>query len=156
MKVVRELKHLRKDSERFRLAPGPDSWYDLMHWHPDWTGVGNLSAGTRELCVRAARNYLDEATRALGEWSKPSQAWTIVDTADSGSTATYVHSVNPNSSGAPFPHPSSSVDWSTPAPPWMQSIFPPDRYWIGTLDATFWVVSRASRGMLNQSWSMPD
>jgi hypothetical protein len=122
MNIASELQQLRMTSEAFSLELEPDSWFELMHWHPDIYGTGNAGAEARSACLAIARQYVDKALAELSVWSKPSQCWFLAEDNDSGEDALYVHTPNPNRQN--FPYPFEGVKWQVSAPSWLASHFP--------------------------------
>ncbi|MBK8337043.1 MAG: hypothetical protein IPL03_10830 [Sterolibacteriaceae bacterium] len=138
-------------SDAFSLELKPDSWFELMHWHPDMDGAGNASAEARSACLTIARQYLDKALAELSTWGKPSQCWFLAEENDSGEDAIYVHTPNPNRQN--FPYPFEGVKWHVPAASWLASQFPEPDFVHGQSQfngaVLHWVVPSRPPGMVN-------
>lgn len=96
MSTSDEFQQLQMSADSFSLDLSEESWFELMHWHPDIYGTGNASPEARGSCARLAKQYLATAMKALRGWSKPSQCWCLLDPFDSGQDSIYVHTENPN------------------------------------------------------------
>lgn len=103
---------LHRDAAAFAVKP--DGWYDYMHWHVDWLGMGNLNWAERREHLSALftmfRRLLTEST----SWPTPHQAWLRIDAADSSQDAVYLHTANPNAEN--FPNRFEGVVWDAAIP----------------------------------------
>jgi hypothetical protein len=95
-------KHSPSAEPAFSLELSDESWFDLMHWHPEIDGAGNEAPAAREKSVLLAKQYLTAAMRELRAWTQESQCWCLFDAADSGQDAVYVHTRNPNRENFPY------------------------------------------------------
>jgi hypothetical protein len=138
-------------ADAFSLDLFEESWFELMHWHPDIYGTGNAGAEPRAACALIARQYLTTAMNALRGWSKVSQCWCLFDPSDSEQDSIYVHTENPNR--ANFPYKFEGVSWDTDPPKWLVATFPATKYVVGSSgqspELLFWVVERESHHLVN-------
>lgn len=109
----RYYRRLRREVESFRI-PGPDTWFDLWHTHPDWEGDGNRGPRHRRRHLRAGFDLFQAALRQAPEVPRPVQVFLVIDALDSSQDAVHVHSENPNRDNYPFDFP--GVAWDVPAP----------------------------------------
>lgn len=103
---------LRRDAARFDVRP--DGWYDYMHWHADWSGLGNLRWRERREHLLALFTMFRRVMAATAAWPVPHQVWLQIDAFDSAGDAVYLHTPNPNE--ANFPNEFPGVDWDAPIP----------------------------------------
>lgn len=131
-------------ADAFTLELSGDSWFELMHWHPDMRGWGNAGSDARHTCLLLVRRYLAKAMQALATWPVPSQCWALIDPADSGQDAVYVHTRNPNRDN--FPYDFDEVTWDVAGPAWLAAVFPENAYRVGRSGAEeeslYWVLQR--------------
>lgn len=160
MNIASELRQLQMTSDAFSLELKSDSWFELMHWHPDIYGTGNSGADARSACLTIARQYLDKALAELSAWGSPSQCWFLSEEHDSGEDALYVHTPNPNRQN--FPYPFKGVEWHMPAPAWLAPHFPEPDFVHGQSQFSgarlYWVVPSHPPSMVNselvESWQL--
>lgn len=142
MNIASELHQLQMTSDAFSLELRTDTWFELMHWHPDIYGTGNAGAEARSACLAIARQYLDKALAELFVWGKPSQCWFLAEENDSEEDALYIHTPNPNRPN--FPYLFEGVEWRVPAPLWLASHFPESDFVHGQSQfngaTLYWVV----------------
>jgi hypothetical protein len=147
-----ELEQLQMTANSFELQLAHDSWFELMHWHPDIYGTGNASPAARHACTLLAKQYLCTAMSALRTWHKESQCWCILDPSDSGEDAVYVHTENPNRPN--FPYQYEGVSWDFSAPSWVISVFSSPQYLIGRSGEgeglLYWVVESSHHPLVNR------
>jgi len=96
-------------SEATEPLNGPDGWFDLWHYHADFSGYGNLSASHRRRHLAAHADFFRRAAGDLHQRSEPFQLWLYLNRSDAGTDAVYVHTPNPN--GTPFPLRPQVDDW---------------------------------------------
>lgn len=151
MSTTPELEQLQLSADSFSLDLSDESWFELMHWHPDIYGTGNASQDARGICTSLAKQYLTTAMSALRRWNKASQCWCLLDPADSGQDSVYVHTKNPNRSN--FPYEFEEVTWGVLAPSWVTAVFSPAEYVIGVSskepELLYWVVEKKSHPRVN-------
>lgn len=151
MNTSSELEQLQMSADAFSLALSEESWFELMHWHPDIYGTGNADLEARKACTSLAKQYLSTAMNALRWWSKPSQCWCLIDPSDSGQDSIYVHTKNPNRASFPFEF--EGVAWGAEAPAWVTAIFPIAKYLVGSSgsgpELLYWVVELESHHLVN-------
>ena len=96
----RYFRAVRMRAAEHRFESGPDAWWDLWHYHADWSGWGNRSWKHRVEHIRALctvyRSILDHS-----EHLETCQAWISLDEDDACRDATFLHTPNPNRT--PFP-----------------------------------------------------
>lgn len=131
----------------FSLQLRPDSWFDLMHWHPDIDGEGDGKPSARAFFLGLARRYLDVALAELRVSGRPYQCWFLAERDRSSEDAVYVHTPNP--SGENFPYEFADVAWRDTAPEWLAEHFPESEFQHGVSHGgsgvLFWVVPRSLR-----------
>jgi hypothetical protein len=89
-------------------------WFDLWHWHP--APVHNATPGLDAWRERlrplfAAWGRIEDAASRL---TCPSQTWLVIDLAEPGQDAVYLHTPNPNCDN--FPYPFAGVTWGAEPP----------------------------------------
>ncbi len=145
------LQQMQRNADSFSLELSEESWFELMHWHPDIYGTGNASPSARGVCTSLAKQYLTTAMEALREWNKASQCWCLLDSGDSGQDSVYVHTENPNR--ANFPYPFEDVTWGVEAPIWVTTVFAPANYTVGVSgkspELLYWVVEKTPHPVVN-------
>lgn len=151
MSTSSELQQLQMSADSFALELSDESWFELMHWHPDIDGTGNASPTARGASILLAKQYLSTAMKALRGWSKASQCWCLLDPSDSGQDSVYVHTENPNHSS--FPYEFEGVTWGVAAPAWVTDTFPPAAYVVGSSgegsELLYWVVESEPHPLVN-------
>ena len=85
----------------FSLSPGPDSWWDLWHYHADWPGWGGLRWSYRRQHLAALAVVFATIARASARFATPFQSWLVLSTC-AGGDATFLHTPNPNRDDFPF------------------------------------------------------
>jgi hypothetical protein len=103
---------LRRDAESFVVHPS--AWYDYMHWHADWPGMGNLRWKERREHLAALFTMFRRLLSEVRDWSTPRQVWLEIDTFDSSQDAVYLHTPNPNADN--FPNDFAGITWDAPIP----------------------------------------
>ena len=126
--------------------PDTGEWFDLWHTHVDWRGEGNASQDARRDCIRALFNAW-KRVEAFGETlATPWQSWLVVDAADAGQDAVFLHTPNPNRDN--FPYPFSDVAWGAVPPEWLAEFVAGDECEVGRSDfegaALYWIRRPAS------------
>lgn len=96
-----------------------DGWFDYWHLHPDW----KFKANRFRLLVAALTYRLLQKVEELIENRKELiQTWAFLHE-NTGNTAIYLHSPNPNSS--PFPYDFEGVDWGISEPEEIYGVIKP-------------------------------
>jgi len=108
----RYYRNLSRESER--PAVTCRGWYDFMHWHIDWSGLGNLSWRDRRSHLAVLFGSYHSLLTQTQDWNEPHQCWLHVDAVDSSADAVYLHTPNPN--GTPFPYGFERVRWDVEIP----------------------------------------
>jgi hypothetical protein len=103
---------LRREAETF--AVNPSGWYDYMHWHADWPGLGNIRWRERREHLTALFTMFHRLLGETKDWSTPHQVWLQVDAFDSSQDAVYLHTPNPNAEN--FPNAFVGMIWEAPIP----------------------------------------
>jgi hypothetical protein len=103
---------LLRDAERF--AVHPSGWYDLMHWHADWWGLGNLRWSERREHLVAVFTMFRRVINETSKWDSLHQVWLLIDPYDSSQDAVYLHTPNPNAEN--FPYQFEGVAWDVDIP----------------------------------------
>ncbi len=116
-------------AQSVKISVSGASWYDLWHVHPDADGAGNEGADARRACLEALRVAYEHILGQLGSLRTPHQSWVLIDPADSGQDAVYVHTPNPNRQN--YPYQFDDVDWSFAVPDWINETFPANVYRLG-------------------------
>jgi hypothetical protein len=151
MTATSELEQLQMSANAFELVLSNESWFELMHWHPDFYGTGNTNPNARDVCVLLAKQYLTTAMRALRGWTKESQCWCLIDAMDSAQDSIYVHTRNPNRDN--FPYAFEDVAWHVSAPLWIAEAFLSDEYVIGVSgnapELLYWIVEKLPHPLVN-------
>jgi hypothetical protein len=88
-------------------------WYDYWHTHLDWKGRANRHI-TDRIAVTAA--LLQLFARAISAGRKGVQCWVML-APDTGNSALYLHSPNPQ--GTAWPHPFDGTCWDVESPGWL-------------------------------------
>lgn len=108
----RYYRRLRRQADTF--AVHPTSWYDLMHWHADWWGLGNLRWRERREHLAAVFTMFRRLIDETSNWTTPHQVWLAIDPYDSSQDAVYLHTRNPNEEN--FPYQFEGVTWGANVP----------------------------------------
>jgi hypothetical protein len=103
---------LHRDAARFAVQPS--GWYDYMHWHADWPGLGNLRWKERREHLRALFTMFRRLLAETEGWTTPHQVWLHIDAYDSSQDAVYLHTANPNADN--FPSRFAGVMWDAEIP----------------------------------------
>lgn len=117
-------------------------WYDLMHWHVDWDGIGNLSWRSRRAHLAALFTTYERLLAQLDGWSEPHQCWVHIDPADSSFDAVYLHTKNPNRDN--FPLSFEWVEWDAEIPERLHEFVTPGSLQFGRseLNGTGFIIRR--------------
>jgi hypothetical protein len=115
---------LRRQAENFRIDPR--GWYDYMHWHADWPGMGNLAWRERREHLNALFTMFRRILAETASWTTPHQVWLHIDPTDSSQDAVYLHTANPNSEN--FPNTFAGVSWDAEVPERLR-VFLTDAAW---------------------------
>ncbi|MGE0323710.1 MAG: hypothetical protein AB7K71_02415 [Polyangiaceae bacterium] len=102
-------RRVARRAEEVLVAPGAGQWWDLWHYHADWSGWGNRGWRWREPHLRALCRVLRRITAAQSAFTTPFQSWILVDGSDAGQDATFLHTPNPNADN--FPLASQGIEW---------------------------------------------
>jgi hypothetical protein len=94
-------------------------WFDYWHTHLDWKGRGNRHGSDRTAVAAALLRLLE---RAVACRRQDTQCWVVL-APDSGQSALFLHSPNPQ--GTPWPHPFDGVTWDIEAPDWLAPVMAP-------------------------------
>ena len=90
------------------------SWFDYWHTHIDWEGYGNHKGKYFNEFVSILLGAISLYQEKLSKNHKEFQCFGILDLLDSGSTAIYIHTPNPNSDNFPIKFDSDLIDISVP------------------------------------------
>lgn len=123
---------LQRDAARFAV-PRLGNWYDYMHWHVDWRGLGNTSWLARRAHLDALFTTFRRVLAQTAEWSDPHQVWLQVDAMDSSQDAVYLHTPNPNKEN--YPNAFDGVDWNAPVPERLQAFLVGTTWEFGRIDS---------------------
>jgi hypothetical protein len=121
---------LRREAETFSVRPMGQ--YDYMHWHVDWSGLGNLRWRERREHLAALFTMFRRLLAETSEWSTPHQAWLQIDAYDGSQDAVYLHTANPNAEN--FPNPFAGVDWNAPIPDRLREFMTEPSWEFGRID----------------------
>lgn len=124
---------LRRDAQRFSIQLA--GWYDYMHWHVDWKGIGNLRWRERREHVRALFTMFSRLLEQTADWATPHQVWLQIDALDGSQDAVYLHTPNPNREN--FPASFDGVEWDVDVPARLQEFITDPSWQFGRLD-THW------------------
>lgn len=91
---------LARDAVRVKVQEG--GWYDRMHWHVDWPGLGNTSWRARRSHLEALFAMYHRVLSQTAAWSAPYQTWLQINAVDSSQDAVYLHTPNPNNDEYPI------------------------------------------------------
>ena len=127
----RRYRALHRDAARFAVQPM--GWYDFMHWHVDWDGIGNLRWRERREHLRALFTMFGRLLVETAEWATPHQVWLQIDAYDGSQDAVYLHTPNPNADN--FPHQFEGTEWDVPIPERLQEFITDPDWQFGRLDA---------------------
>lgn len=108
--------------------PGPADWFDLWHTHVDWRGEGNSKPDVRRECLRVLFDVWPQVEVLAAQRTGPWQSWVVINVADSGQDAVYLHTPNPQRDN--FPYQFKDVTWCVDPPPWLAE-FLPDEIEVG-------------------------
>ena len=95
-------------------------WFDYWHTHLDWKGRGNRHVSDR---TTVAAGLLRLLKRAVSSEREDVQCWVML-AQDTGQSALYLHSPNPQ--GTPWPHPFDGVTWDIELPGWLEPLLSSD------------------------------
>ncbi len=88
-------------------------WFDYWHTHLDWRGRGNRHPSDRADVAGALLRLLQ---RAASTGRKDVQCWVSL-AEDTGNSALFLHSCNPQ--GSAWPHPFEGTRWDAEVPEWL-------------------------------------
>lgn len=103
---------LRREAGTFAVRP--EDWYDYMHWHVDWYGLGNRRWRERHAHLTALFTMFGRLLAETAAWAKPHQVWLVIDAADASQDAVYLHTLNPNADNFPNTFPGTAWDADVP------------------------------------------
>ncbi|MEG0194667.1 MAG: hypothetical protein RR831_06210 [Stenotrophomonas sp.] len=93
-------------------------WFDYWHTHLDWKGRGNRHQSDRAEVAAALLRLLQ---RVVSTGRNDVQCWVTL-APDTGDSALYLHSHNPQ--GTPWPHPFEGMRWDVGVPEWLEPLLP--------------------------------
>lgn len=93
-------------------------WFDYWHTHLDWKGRGNRHLTDRAEVAGALLRLLQRAVSANRD---DVQCWVSL-AADTGNSALFLHSRNPQ--GSAWPHPFEGTRWDAEVPEWLAPLLP--------------------------------
>jgi hypothetical protein len=105
----RYFRRIQREAQKFDLDLGPDSWWDLSHYHADWYGWGNAGWRYRRQHIQALARVFSTIAGRAEEFPIPFQSWIYLSCENAGVDATYLHS--PNKNNSPFPFRPDRLDW---------------------------------------------
>lgn len=126
----RRYRALHRDAARFAVKP--QGWYDFMHWHVDWDGLGNLHWHERREHLAALFVMFRRLLTETADWPVPHQAWLQVDGFDGSQDAVYLHTANPNRDNFPATFP--GVVWDADVPERLNEFMTDPSWQFGRLD----------------------
>jgi hypothetical protein len=108
-------------------------------------GKGNKSSEKRKSSLRGLIRTFNSVERQVKSWEKPHQIWIIVDPADSGQDAIYLHTPNPNKKNYPYEY--DGVLWGgSRLPQWITQEFSQTRFKLGRSkykgNVLYWAIGR--------------
>lgn len=121
---------LHRDAAAFSVCPA--GWYDKMHWHADWPGVGNLRWSERREHLTALFTMFRRLLAETALWTTPHQTWLQIDAADSSQDAIYLHTANPNAEN--FPNQFTGVVWDSEIPRRLREFITDPSWQFGRLE----------------------
>ena len=125
----------RLHREAATFAVKPTGWYDYMHWHVDWTGLGNGRWKERREHLTALFTMFHRLLHATANWPTPHQAWLQIDAYDGSQDAVYLHTANPNSEN--FPNEFPGVQWDVAIPERLRAFVIGPSWQFGRLDQSW-------------------
>ncbi|MBW8773813.1 MAG: hypothetical protein JF596_01715 [Stenotrophomonas sp.] len=93
-------------------------WFDYWHTHLDWKGRGNRHPTDRAEVAGALLRLLQ---RVVSVRRDDVQCWVTL-AADTGNSALFMHSRNPQ--GSAWPHPFEGTRWDAEMPKWLALLLP--------------------------------
>ena len=126
----RRYRALHRDASQFTVQP--EGWYDFMHWHVDWDGLGNLRWRERREHLSALFTMFKRLLTETASWPTPHQAWLQVDAFDGSQDAVYLHTANPNRDNFPATFP--GVVWDVEAPARLREFLTDPTWQFGRID----------------------
>jgi hypothetical protein len=121
--------------EAARSEVHESDWYDRMHWHVDWFGVGNLSWRDRRSHLAALFATFRDVLGKTAAWTAPHQCWLQINAVDSSADAVYLHTPNPNPHS--FPIDFDWVDWDVEVPERLREFMTDPVWQFGRVDGTW-------------------
>jgi hypothetical protein len=121
---------LQRQADAFRVRPC--GWYDYMHWHADWPGLGNLRWRERRAHLEALFTMFRRLLAETAEWATPHQVWLQIDAADSSQDAVYLHTPNPNADN--FPNAFAGTIWESEVPERLREFLTDPSWQFGRLE----------------------
>jgi hypothetical protein len=88
--------------DRFNFRDDPEHWFDLWHWHFDWSGLGNDSFKRRRPHLDKLFRHFDIIVEKVEHLKLEFQLFAIINDKNSASDAVYLHTPNPNDSEFPL------------------------------------------------------
>lgn len=139
---------VQQKAEAVSFDPGPDSWWELWHYHADRRGWGNLGWRHRRPHVVALCTVFRKICAVQRRFATPFQSWIILDGEDAGQDAVYLHTPNPNRNHFPIRlDDASKVEWGTSAMlPVMRALLPNLEIEVG------WTANEDEDGRRTSHW----
>jgi hypothetical protein len=121
---------LARDAAAFQVPR--TGWFDYMHWHADWEGLGNLTWRARRAHLAALFTMFRRLVAQTRAWPEPHQVWLQIDAIDGAQDAVYLHTPNPNA--ANFPNDFAGTTWDAPVPERLQEFVTDPQWQFGRLE----------------------
>ena len=91
-----------------------EGWFNLWHAHLDFEGVGNRSIKVRRQHVKAHLSLYKSLVERLESSELSFQSWVVLNNAEAGHDAVYIHTPNPHEDNFPFKV--EHIKWGTVLP----------------------------------------
>ena len=121
---------LHREANSFSVRSS--GWYDYMHWHVDWQGLGNLRWRERREHLSALFTMFRRLLADVKHWDTAHQEWLQIDAFDGSQDAVYLHTPNPN--GDNFPNEFAGVVWDAPVPDRLREFLTDSSWQFGRID----------------------
>ena len=115
-----------------RLQVQESGWFDRMHWHVDWPGLGNVSWRERRSHLIALFAMFRDVQHKTAAWLAPHQCWLQINAVDSSQDAVYLHTPNPNNGD--FPIGFEWVQWDAHVPARLREFMSDPSWQFGRTD----------------------
>ena len=126
----RRYRALHRDAARFEISP--EGWYDYMHWHVDWDGLGNVRWRERREHLAALFTMFRRLLAETAGWNTPHQVWLQIDAFDGSQDAVYLHTPNPNRDN--FPNAFEGTTWDAEIPERLRPFVTDPAWQFGRVD----------------------